>query len=537
MRYTLSLTHTSFDKETSLIDRPVHTHNQYHIRFGGLLILKAVLAAQMLKHKKESRHLIQPLVQLLPPALRHIAETSLLKSKFTLPNWSTRNQLIVDVALMLYRRKHCIFKDCMCYVMADSSSQQSGNYMITRSRVVSSADSILAAEAMDRLWFDARKGLMGEGDWTLAEVDCPQAVADEDMEPDQGPAHHLDNSFVIEAADSSDEASAESDSSDIDRAVFYAVLVTTMLNIMHPPMNLGMGRVSAEDKAAAMLFSFCLEVARRMIVAFLDSVVAFTSDFGTEKGLSNFSGGRLSNLLPSWVCDCLTEDGDDEALFMPQSFFFNSVMPVGGVLHIFSNACKDVNKAMHLKQNIQKHNYKNNNKNEAMQLFSRFFDSMKVLEKLVSDRQRMKRFAATCIPVRHNADKMLRRIIHPMYDKRWVEVANFCMPVLELWDQISHYWDSNKFGMDSAEAGTAKEFKPTAISEVLQNGFNYVYCLLVTLLNGLYLELIAWAEFCPCHRHLQENTKDNSQLPFLMRSLAVTDLDTIRACPVLHGVA
>ena len=50
---------------------------------------------------------------------------------------------------------------------------------------------------------------------------------------------------------------------------------------------------------------------------------------------------------------------------------------------------------------------------------------MKVLEKLVIDRQRMKRFAATCIPVRHHADKMLRRIIHPMYDKRWVEVANF----------------------------------------------------------------------------------------------------------------
>ena len=111
------------------------------------------------------------------------------------------------------------------------------------------------------------------------------------------------------------------------------------------------------------------------------------------------------------------------------------------------------------------------------------------------------------------------------------------MPALELWDQISHYWDSNTFGGDSAEAGTEKEFKPTAISEVLQNGFNYVYCLLVTLLNGSYLELIAWAEFCPCHRHLQENTKVNSQLPFLMRSLAVTDLDTIRACPVLLGVA
>ena len=151
MRYTLSLTHSSFDTETALIDRPVHTHDQYHIRFGGLLILKAVLAAQMLKRKKESNNLMQAVVQLLPPALRHIAETSLSKSKFKLPNWSTRNQLIVDVALMVYRRKHCIFKDCMCYVMADSSSQQSGNYMITRSRVLSSADAILAAEAMDRL--------------------------------------------------------------------------------------------------------------------------------------------------------------------------------------------------------------------------------------------------------------------------------------------------------------------------------------------------------------------------------------------------
>ena len=148
-------------------------------------------------------------------------------------------------------------------------------------------------------------------------------------------------------------------------------------------------------------------------------------------------------------------------------------------------------------------------------MFSRFFDSMKVLEKLVSDRQRMKRFAATCIPVRHHADKMLRRIIHPMYDNLWVEVANFCMPVLELWDQISHYWDSNKFGVDSAEAGTEKEFKPTAISEVLQNGFNYVYCLLVTLLNGLYLELIAWAEFSPCHRHLQEKYKGQFPAPVL----------------------
>ena len=163
MRYTLSLTHTSFDKETSLIYRPVHIHNQYHIRFGCLLILKAVLAAQMLKHKKESRHLTQPLVQLLRPAPRHIAETSLLKSKFTLPNWSTRNQLIVDVALMLYRRKHCIFKDCICYVMADSSSQQSGNYMITRPRVVSSADSILARIPTDVVKLhDAREDAAAE---------------------------------------------------------------------------------------------------------------------------------------------------------------------------------------------------------------------------------------------------------------------------------------------------------------------------------------------------------------------------------------
>ena len=122
MGYTLSLTPSSFDKATALIDRPVHTYNNNYIRFGGLLILKAVMAAQMLKRKKESRNLMQPLVQLLPPALRHIVETSLEKAKFKVPNWSTRNQLIVDVALMLYRRKHCIFKGCMCFVMADPNN-------------------------------------------------------------------------------------------------------------------------------------------------------------------------------------------------------------------------------------------------------------------------------------------------------------------------------------------------------------------------------------------------------------------------------
>ena len=158
-------------------------------------------------------------------------------------------------------------------------------------------------------------------------------------------------------------------------------------------------------------------------------------------------------------------------------------MPVGGLLHIFSSACKAVDKAMHL--------------------FNRLFGDMKMLEKFVSDREKMQRFASTCVPLRHYADNILRCNIHPMYDKRWNEVAKFGVPMLELRGQIALYWDSGKLGVDSADAGTDNGFKPTAVGEVLQNAFNYVYCTLVTLLKGLCSEFIAWAEFCPCHRHLQ----------------------------------
>ena len=55
------------------------------------------------------------------------------------------------------------------------------------------------------------------------------------MDLDQGPTHHVDRFQMIDGASSDDEASATADSSDIDRAVFYAVLVRTMLNVMHPP--------------------------------------------------------------------------------------------------------------------------------------------------------------------------------------------------------------------------------------------------------------------------------------------------------------
>ena len=70
---------------------------------------------------------------------------------------------------------------------------------------------------------------------------------------------------------------------------------------------------------------------------------------GTELGLGEYQDAALSNgLLPNWLLNSAFQSDtmDDAAPQLPAGvsleFLFSQVLAVAGVLHIFSNAPKDV---------------------------------------------------------------------------------------------------------------------------------------------------------------------------------------------------
>lgn len=281
-----------------------------HSRYSGHALLSVVLAGRELKNPAAlTTDMLRKLTHMLPAALRSLVGEAIRNNVIKLPVWDSRLILVVDSALMLFRRRRSATPAAR-YLFADSSPQAGHDWLITRVRSIEADRIACVFEAMSALT-------------------CDMAAMQSEVAP------------LVEEGGELDEPALPFES--LDRASLYQLLHDSVSLATLPPMSLGLGRTSLVEKVMALLYAVFLEVSFNNLFGYLESCISITTDMGVELGIGDFMAGRLTSMLPPFVLDALIED--DTGAELPQrceEFLFSRVLTVSGVLHIFSNASKDL---------------------------------------------------------------------------------------------------------------------------------------------------------------------------------------------------
>lgn len=109
---------------------------------------------------------------------------------------------------------------------------------------------------------------------------------------------------------------------------------------------------------------------------------------------------------------------------------FGHCLTVAGVLHVFSNASKDLYKALNG--------------------WTSLYASLKVLEPLVTHKDRLRKYVCTCVEQSPHSTKPFRVIAPRLYDKRWGEVYKFCKWLQDRLPIMRATWDAARFEVRTA---------------------------------------------------------------------------------------
>jgi hypothetical protein len=206
-----------------------------------------------------------------------------------------------------------------------------------------------------------------------------------------------------------DDASSDSDE-DIDEDLDEVICVPSGRDVPHwtkltatvcrhfdvhipPPVALGSKAESLVHKASAMLHSLFLECRDCSdLVALLRSVQSFTTDMGTELGLSDtfqqclgqwfpvdFSRDSTSLSEDTGMCEQKMDvDGEDDTVGVEGSYTFANALPWPGMMHVLHNCAHQVHEV-------------------ALQSWPWFHQRLKAVSKLFTRRWSRERFVEKCI--------------------------------------------------------------------------------------------------------------------------------------------
>ena len=419
-----------------------------HVQHPVERLLRTFIAAVALRDRSKLPEANARMLQFLPPPLRALASEYFGDGSSRFPAWSHRIPLIVDVSVMLWHREHWPSQPRSRYIMADSSVQGRRDWLVSIIRSVDTEHIAGAFEAMQKLAAHA------EGEFQRR---CAEAEAD-DQDPQLEPCP------------------------DIDKPALFAKLYAACRVEHGVPVALGSGRTKLVHKAAALLYAFWLQCGFSLLGQFLGSITSVTTDMGTEAGFADMEEVDLRSIMPAFVTEDVmwTEEEDPMPVLKK---LFDDALPISGLLHTFANAMKDVN--------------------AAMDQWAWFYGCLKTIESLVCAPQLLSRLMAHCMEGTEYARLQwkFRKRFHPLYDKRWGEVAAFCNSLSDCVELLGQVWDQRKF-MDGA-GNDVEGFNATEFSSVITLPNFRGYLEMVLYVDNTMVEMMASTERCPCHMRLQ----------------------------------
>ena len=248
-----------------------------------------------------------------------------------------------------------------------------------------------------------------------------------------------------------------------EHARMTKILNDTLSNHTFLPVALGSGKGKVEDKSSALLQALALECSSRAeLKDRLDSIVAWTTDMGTELTVPLFQTMSFEKLLPSWLhqsfqSDVGGSDAEPDAQELPEA---SSLMPrsliVPGGLHITDNLLTD----MHTK----------------LEYWDTFWSHLQPIVKLLEDRMYRERFLATCVrgtAAAEHEDSFQSMGMEKLYSKRWQVVIICLTKLLPMFTVFQQAWDETKYLADGDTDGNVAR----GVTEALDSSVfcSYVY--------------------------------------------------------------
>ena len=301
-------------------------------RYGGGAILSAVLAAKGLTSMANLRKDFQRMMRFLSPCLRELpADATSATGFIQLPAWDHKLVLACDAGVMEYRRRHVSPSAGPRYALCDSSPLAGRDWLMSKVRHVREERLVPAFEAMVRL---------AQGAGALADNEDGEAEADA-LEDDA--AHDL-------SGDEPDEPLLPPPRPPPPtRAELYAAIVAAVSICTCVPMALELGHTALVHKVSALLFTLFLEAGLAALEEYLGTFISVTSDMGTELGVADLLAelhARLQNYVKASSFQTGEEEGSGDVDEQARAFIFRNTLTVSGILHICSNASKQVYKCL-----------------------------------------------------------------------------------------------------------------------------------------------------------------------------------------------
>jgi hypothetical protein len=395
-----------------------------------------------------------------------------------------RLALSFDIAFMQFRQQLWC-PDTLVYCWADASPQAGREWFLSqqtevdRKRVVETWKAALFLEKRRYATKLARNGCGGFA-----------PTEDNVSEEEEGPGH--DETDLGLSADQNIQAA--------ELCILHSV--RTHVNV---PAALGLGRATLVDKAAALAHAWFLETpSMAAMTTSTCNVVSFTTDMGTEMGLSAlpmFGSHADAQLLPQWMrvtaldfeMDIGVGDGVDEA---SEKLFLRRAIAVPGLLHIFHNMMQDVD--------------------TSLSFWRHFWPQVKNIERLFTSRIKRERVIARCfknVPHYASLELLLQDWTGTIHEERWGDIVNFLFkarPVLlglrAVWNEAAYRQNITEQERDEGEEPGGQQrqpgqgvFSPAMLTQTLRSNKWFVYLDFVLAVHNLPTHLTRWAEACGCH--------------------------------------
>jgi hypothetical protein len=224
-------------------------------------VIRCLLFSKRLRQQTQVAESVEKALQLLPLGLREMALQPLDRGWLQIPSASSlqRFQLSFDVGFMLWRRAHLSTMPAARFGFADASPQGGRDWFLIKVHTIENSKLVELMEAVTSL-------------------------------------HKLHAMAVLNNEDEPMLIMGEVDRVQLADLIFDTIKVSTS-----PPVALGLGKTSLQDKAAALCYAFFLECGWDLLPGFLNSFSSFTTDMGTEMKLNEFASINFNKLLPTHV--------------------------------------------------------------------------------------------------------------------------------------------------------------------------------------------------------------------------------------------
>ena len=403
-----------------------------------------------------------------------------------LPHASTlsRNQCALDAAMLMLQSQELLEEEHCIYILADSSPQLSYNLFLSMMQLIPLSNLVKCFKAANQLC------LLQYRELSAGEEDADDVLATL--------RRRVELAKVIQDC------------------------ITWMVNM---PACLGAGSTSVATKVRMIMHVFWMmgQPPRLACLArLLNMVVAFTTDMGTEIGMSDFEACSLRSVMPSWMFPsqhgrrvmeeddgCLDEEEPEvcDPVENKRNVFPESLV-VPGVLHVMHNLSWKADR--------------------AMPNFDPWLNGLKAVVTLLHYKQNRELFVERCIrgtPFDHIRSP-LNHGIPSTAEWRWgtiVLVLKALLPMrvllrctfdaakmcTKMRDQAEDEEDEREQGPKKAREG---KLDHALIQTTLRDAKWWAFSEMLWTLHKVLMDFQGWIESCPCHwpLHALDRAKLNS---------------------------